>query len=809
MFSDIMYSDKNDSSRAVKEYIIVTDQHKDINEIIKLNTKDFRCLNTIKLFLILSLKIKINDFNDLKVTKPKNVINFFNLVDEDFWQFLKHFNKSSQLENTFLITVIKIIIELGLTNIKELTYKNIVTDCIILNKNNGDNLLKELVAFYKIKYLNIPSLEKYINFFRYFSEEKEYESTARKRYISAVSSVKDLEDLLSSERIQSNIKMFIMLNLNAPIDQKITIPISYPEKYINYFGLADEKFWDVFHCYVKGSVRRKQKFLAAILRVLLNLGKRKVADLNYDDLKLLYTEQYYYGALETENFIPIIEKIIINYTNEARPTVARKFSYVGVSALDRYGTCNSEFIKLIDKYLEIRYIQKGYNIKFPISHIKTFFSWLSENNPELLFIGEINDEILDEYKYHILNLDYKSRTIAAKFDIINQFFRWLFEEKRIDRVINITVKLNKTDQSKSRMFEGREHFKKVLYEIMNFEPQDEKQYLIKHFLIVASATGLRFSEVRWLGPDCIKSISEDIGEITLQIKEKQRKQNKTTSILPWGISSINELNERFHKKKNKIRFYHENTKDYFYVLFEYEDRMLAASEILLTLRTLFNKADLRDDQGNLVDYSNIKTHAFRHQKFSDIFDVTNGSLTSVKLDSGHKTIEMSKKYIRQSSRKKQIEMIKLVEEGKIVGKSAQILIDLLNVKIEPLKYIDLVKKMNLTELKASLSKSIRSLGFGLCFAKKCKLAPICEGCDYYLVSDNEIEVLKHKYSSNYQILKYKIFETGEADFLNSEDSLNLIEEIKYQEKWLKELGETDAEIEKLRKEFYEVNQDGN
>jgi site-specific recombinase XerD len=807
-FADIFYSDRSNRALSVRHYEKITNKFEDANEIIKLPNSEYKCLNSIKIFLILSLKLKLNEFVNVKIDKPLCIINFFCLADEDFWSFFNKYNVVPKRKTLFLLVLIRLVIQFELFNIKDLNYEHINAFKNALNLESFEYNLKELVALYKAKRMRLPSLQEYINFYQSYSECKVYVIVAKKNYIDMILKVSNVEEIINSNEIKSNLKLFILISSKEAVNQKIDIPIIFPERIIRYFGLADEEFWHLYNNHINGNDHKKHKFLSNVIRILLHLGKRKVSDLKYEDIKTLYSDQCCYLEGTSRHFIPLVEKIIIRYQKEAKPTVARIFSYIEPEDIDRFGTDVKEYVNLIKEYLEICYIQKGYITKEPLSNIKAFFSWLLSNYPEVVFIKDIDGRVLDEYKRYVINFGYAQCTIAVKLSMLNRFFQWLYEEGKINNVFDIRERYSIKSQSKSRMFQNREHFKKVLNEIMLFSPKDEQEYLIKHFLLIASATGLRISEVVWLGPDCLKSSSENVGEITLQVREKQRTQNKTTSIMPWGIASINELNCRFHDNNMKIKFYHQNTRDYFYSLFQHNEKLLGFYDVRNILGNLFDKANLRDEQGNPTDYKNIKTHAFRHQKFNDIFEATNGSLTAVKIDSGHKTIEMAKKYTRQSTKKKQIEAIKLIEEGKIAGKSAEILKNFFNINIEPMKYIEVVKKMNILDMEKTLSKNIKSLGFGLCFASKCKLSPICESCDYYIVSDNESEILKQKYSNNYQILKSKSYEIGTEDFLKNENNFDFIEEIKYQEKWLKELGITDEEINRLRENIYEGIIDG-
>lgn len=115
-FASTMYSCKGEVKRAVKEYNIIMSSIEESKDVLALNNRNYKCLNTIKLFLMLSLKLEVQDFQNVKISKAHQVIKFFQLANDDFWDFYYHFDFSSHYKQLFLGVLIKLVIQLRLDN---------------------------------------------------------------------------------------------------------------------------------------------------------------------------------------------------------------------------------------------------------------------------------------------------------------------------------------------------------------------------------------------------------------------------------------------------------------------------------------------------------------------------------------------------------------------------------------------------------------------------------------------------------------------------------------------------------------------
>lgn len=322
--------------------------------------------------------------------------------------------------------------------------------------------------------------------------------------------------------------------------------------------------------------------------------------------------------------------------------------------------------------------------------------------------------------------------------------------------------------------------------------------------MVASATGLRLSEVLWLGPGCLTLTKGDVGEITLQTREKQGLKNKPMSILPWGVESIRLLEERYKKNnegKRPTEYYHRQSRQYFPSLFELEGKVISVNTAGSEINKLIHEIEEEYKAKNILFKKGSKFHAFRHQKVNDILEVTGGSVSQAKMDTYHESATMILEYSAQSKEKRQEEAYRALEEGKIVGKYADILKQLLLTPYSPEQYMEVVKKLNLSSFvsKDGIKRAIKHLGFGYCGAGKCKVEPICESCDYFWTCSTFSDELAERYAFNFALVKSR---QNEKTTLGTQD-YSLVASLKYQEKWLYELGFEESQIQKLRTQFVE------
>lgn len=648
--------------------------------------------------------------------------------------------------------------------------------------------------------MEFPSINSFEDYFCVISTAKNKVAYSRFIYKYATSHFETPNDILSCNikkgKRLSSIIVFLAFELDLEVKVNIqSLRIYNAEVIIKYFDLADNEFWSAFNIVVKGLEGRKSAFLIQVVKALMFLKKKNIRDISYDDYTKLYSKEFYYGHAEHLAFPTMLERVMDKMNGRAMPKRVMSKKNNGSD----YGLMNGSVKEIVNIYFEEKYIQKGYKIKSPLFAIKNFFDWIFGYWNDVDFIKNINSLHWENYRIYIEKKECKARTKQVIYNNVAMFFEWLQERKvLIKQVVEYGDRWRKFVEVESRMFLSRSHYKKIMHEMIKFEPNDEYEYLVKEYLIVISSTGFRASESLWIGPNSIDNIVDGIGEISLQVKEKTGIKNKVTSIYPLGIEAINRLEKRL-RNIEKIRFYNEKTNTYVYSLFQYDGKLIGIDKIYKVFRIIMKNANLVDDYGNKIEYKNIKLHALRHQKYNDIFDATGGNASAVKIDSGHRHIEMTKRYTKQEEKKKRIEALKLVEQGNIIGKQADILRSLLISPVSNDKYLEVVKKLHTSStLNISNNKNIKKyLGFGFCSSECKKVKKFCESCDFFYTCNTFESELKERYAKNFTVIKSRVVEKDGGMYILEADKEN-IESLKYQEKWLLEIGVSRAEIDRLK-----------
>lgn len=599
----------------------------------------------------------------------------------------------------------------------------------------------------------------------------------------------------------NSIIIFLSLKLNIRPNCNIqSIIVLYAPKIIDFFQLVPYNFKDAMNEKVVGLERRKQTFLIQIIKVLMYLEKSNITEITDTDLLSLRNSDFFKGRAKSERIPTLLQSVLAIINKKSLP---RKLTRITNENKD-YGTNLDEVKAIIKEYIDKKYINKGFREESPLTSIRCFFKWLHKEY-YILKLEDVSIEHWEKYKAYVIREYDKGRTRQVKIDMVSKFFQWAQSEKKINKkIVSLNERYEGPVKCKPRAFDSREDYIKILKAIINFEPDNKREALVKSFLLIATATGLRLNEVLWLGPGCLIDEDGESGEIVLQIKEKLGFKNKTTSILKWGIEPLEELNLRFERIPNKIKFYDKKTKEYFYSIFqECDHTILSQSFIRDTFKKIMKFGNVIDENGESLGIESVNIHGFRHQKYTDIYCATNGSLTSVKVDSGHTSIKMAKTYIQQNEKERQLEALELIAQGKVVGRGAEIIKALIKTPYSAQRYLEIVRKMNVNVLKQEhINKKLRkSLGFGFC-AGECCIKNACERCDFFYTCKTYINELKYRYSINFALLMSSIVQDNHETVVNSINK-ELAIDLKYQEKWLMELGLTYDDIYDLRKNILE------
>ena len=629
------------------------------------------------------------------------------------------------------------------------------------------------------------------------------------KYDSIEKSTLDINRDDIKERTHLNpVYIYTCLRLKIKCDiSVIKYKISNAYNIAQFFNMIDEDFVNV--CNEKYKKWRKGGLLineicSLLIKMCIIIQKANIREFSLNDIRdfekeliLRYKNIGYYYRTR----ISLIERIV---SGRVMPYNVRKFIRDNKY---KYGTDERGFIDVIERYYS--YLdKKPYKDKKTRQQYKSatkrFFNWLKEESPNINELNNIKRIHWEKYKNSLINMqELAADTREGYINSVSIFFEWCYikgfiKQEVVESGERVWLRNHHISEGNKRMYQNREHYIKVFTTILMYEPNDEFELLARHFLLIASACGLRRKELYWLGPDCISVTKDGIGEITSQIQEKSGIVNKATSIMPWGIDSINFLQERFNSR-DKILFYNDELGKEYYSLFEYEGKILYNTRIYGLFNKIMLLSDIRDDKGQIVLYKNIKLHAFRHQKFNDIYEVTKGNLSAVQCDSGHKSMFMLRNYVVQDIRKRKHDAVRLIEEGKIVGRASEILNAMLETPYAPGQLLDIVKKMNIssTFVKENIKENIKDLGFGFCSCDSCKLRRVCEGCIYFFTCSQYLKQLQSRYINNFYILQYKMLNEEKCKIIEEKSFQDFIIDLKYQEKWLIQLGMSEQEIHNL------------
>lgn len=617
-----------------------------------------------------------------------------------------------------------------------------------------------------------------------------------------------INEIVDHTMVSITIKIFLCFNLKRFNYYGIKLPIYGAKRIIKFFGLVDNKFNKIYvNELLKGKAKGKgfaARFHSIFLRTFIYLGKVHIREVTFDDILKLDSDDFMNNDIIRRRIIILLEKLLILYNKKGNNVnILKKLKRKNEKEnIDIYGTDKEELISNYKEFLYKKFILMGYQSEHPGSCLKIFFRWLNLNYEYINVLAEIKRKHINEY-IEFVDKNEKKFTKSTKdkrINLIFRFFEWAIIEEKIEPgIINIGERKKEFycyDSQDPRMFKRREHFMMVVDKLEKYESQDQQEELCRSFSIVVSACGLRLSEARWLDPDCIIDRKNNIGILMLKTIEKTNIYYKKTSIYPWGMKYLDLLIERF-KSRPKIEIYNKKLDKFVYTLFEYDGRIITESVLNNFLRNkIFNDLKFYDDNHNLINYDGKKFHAFRHQKFNDIYEVTGESLKAVQIDSGHLRIAMAKRYTKQNKTKKIAEIHKAIDEARITGRGAELLKGLLDKKMLPEEYIRIAKILNISAYYSIdyIKNNLKFLGFGFCRAKECKISNLCESCVYFLTDEKYLKDLKRRYSVNYIFTMSKV---NNPIILN--DIINKqLTNLKYQEKWLYELGLSNIEIKELR-----------
>lgn len=659
-----------------------------------------------------------------------------------------------------------------------------------------------------------PRIENFIEFVSEFYRNDKYKTKALERnykkiakeFKSPVDFIETITKDYTYDIYNTCIGIFLTLKCRIFIFEFIDKirPFKLKEKVI-YYGIVDKRLEGICEEEFKLNKNMMRDFYKYLLKTFAFFKVEELSEIKAERISELNIDYFSSDIERRRQYILFLDKVMGLYYLRGNKSNVRENIKYNLEAR-KYGTDKNYIIEAIDRYIKEKYIVRNYTGDKFLKNIRTFFKWIHDKYKDIEKLDDISEVYIREYYKYINELDIESETKWNRCDYVLKFFIWSRDKEHtsID-VANIRHGLKCVSRyldNNPKMFQSRQHFNQVLAKVQRYVPLDEEEFLFKNYILVLMGTGLRISEGLWLDNNCIQEkvkVSDksdmEVGEIILRTKDKTKIVNKRTSILPWGLKSLYDLIDRFNNRQN-ILIYNEKLGEYVYSLFEYKGKLISIAKLLDFLKTkVFDELEFKDENGKVIDYKNIKSHAFRHQKFNDIYEVTDGNITRVKQDANHRSIKMTMRYTKQAKKKQINKITKSIESGKIVGKGAEILKALVNVDMLPEQYLESLKKLSIAEFYNIdyIVENLKFLGFGFCTGK-CKWSHMCEGCKYFITDEEYLTELQMRYSINYMITMALIQSNGiEAKGVRK----NLVS-LRNQEKILEQLGMTYEEIKRLR-----------
>lgn len=667
-----------------------------------------------------------------------------------------------------------------------------------------------------------PNIKEYLDYIeKFFSVKNDKE---RKQYISnynrIISKFSTVEEFIESminkvewNKYTKRIGIFLILRCKVFVFEFIDeVSIFKAKEKVIYCKVVDERLEKICDEEFKNNKNMKRDFYKFLLKTFAYFNIKNISEIDVKRLNELNTDFFSNDIQRRRQYILFLDKVMALYNlkgNEIDIRLEIKYN----AEIRKYGTDRKCIIDVINKYIEERYTLKNYNSDKFLKNIRPFLKWLHNEYKDIKNLYDIKEEYIIEYYKSVKLSNNTNETKYTKCQHVLKFFIWSEDKKfaSIDiRKIGHGFKNRRADiEDNPKMFQDRQHFNQVLAKVQKYDPLDEEEFLFKNYILVLMGTGLRVGEGIWLDNKCLKKrvkvsdeSNNEVGEIVLITKDKTKMVNKRTGILPWGLTALDGLIERFNSRENVLIF-NGNLDEYNYSLFEYKGKVISLPKLKVFYENvILDGIEFKDENGNSIDYKNIKFHAFRHQKFNDIYEVTNGNIMRVKQDSNHRSIKMTKKYTRQSKKKMIRRISKNIESGKIVGKGVQILQELLNVDMLPDQYLEILKKLNIAEGYSieHIVENFKFLGFGYCTCK-CKWSHLCEGCRYFITEGEFLPELQTRYSINFMITMTLIKNNG----IEAKGVRNNLISLKNQEKILEQLGMDYEEIKELRTGEYILN----
>lgn len=656
---------------------------------------------------------------------------------------------------------------------------------------------------------NIQAFIEYLEEFYNYAEVTENNFISKyEQILSKFNNTKEVIEKFKEEKGVAYYVILLFISLKCKVfshEYVKNIKIIDVEKKLMFFGIVNERF----QCICQDEFRKNKNvetyFYKYLIQTLSFWNLNTIEDINIEKLHELDSDEFGGYEAKRRQYVLLLERVLQRYTLKGSKQSVR-ISIKHNKEEREYGTKELAIINIINEYVNETYKiknQVGNNFK---KTLKLFFKWIDEKDKGINEISKIELNYIRQYYKYVDELDVTYSRKQFRCSVVYKFLAWSIHKKYLVLGIEDIMYTLETpvvyEVEKPRMFEQRLHYIQVIEKVQKYIPIDEEEFLYKNLILAILGTGLRFSEGLKLDNTCIEKkekVSEnsclEVGRIVVRTKDKCKVINKRTSIQPWGLKSLELLIDRFNSMDNTY-IYDKEIGEYRYSLFEYKGQLISESKVKRFLdNKIWSQIEFKNFNGQVINYENIKFHAFRHQKFNDIFEITDGNIMKTNKDANHVSLRMTRKYVNQASKKFVNAIVNNIESGNIVGNGAKILKELIEINMLPNEYLDSIKKLYISEFYSIeyVVENLKFLGFGFC-AGKCKWSHLCEGCKYFLTDHGYLKELKERYVINYIMTMALINKKGEID----EELGKRIVSLKRQEKILEEIGVAKEEIKDMR-----------
>ncbi|WP_026881452.1 tyrosine-type recombinase/integrase [Clostridium akagii] len=510
------------------------------------------------------------------------------------------------------------------------------------------------------------------------------------------------------------------------------------------------------------------RLYALVLKICLYNGKNSFKDitseiiLKNDELKIMDKEisatyrllnLRYYMKYETKT----AREIIYNNTNKNK--VLNNFRVTSDMLLITEGFLHD----LRNSYIGER-MQKEKR-----EHINIFYDWYRRfyKIEKINNIREFNNEDWQLYITYVSDeKNICDKTKATKLLTIVQFCEWLSIKNPFILEPNLYIskkdysKLNKYNSDKNLAFYEEDSATKILHYLVNeFKPQNVYEAYYKEAIITSANSGMRRNELDSLElGSYLYDEDEKCYMIVNSSIDKLSQKNRRVYITKDGYEAI--------KRAEKIRIENgflverdgrKGEKPFIHLFEHLSSRILYSNSFSEFIEKIKNEVGIVNEDGKAIQSG---LHGFRHFFAIALFRESNYNLSVVRYLLGHKSYNMTMKYLVQEKEKNTLEIREGLEKKQEVftGMGINKIVEMIFSNRQSKQYLLNKKVMEASNNIYDLinMNAIKKMEIGYCI-KPCESRKKCFGCNNFLISEQEKSKLLEYAKDLFNIISFKVF----------------------------------------------------